>query len=344
MMHNMSYEGISGTTATEATATTAHTTEDKFGVTFFFTVMRCCLSLAIFLVNGVPLYILKCYVKYINAVHLTIAYLTLADICLGVAAWFKLVSIFLENLNGWEGVCVFASWSNGLSQHWKIQAITLIAVERYFLVARSNFHQKHVTPAKLKYVFAAGVTIIVVMTTVSIFTGNITFNPGCIGIAPGKRNSIRLLSSSMYWMYALVLIFCYVKIIIFIWKRNGPTDRHTKKEKKTTILTMIIVSLFLATTAPRVVFVISLPDKPTKGQTHFGAALTFLLFCNSIINPLIYTCKVPAFKEAYGKILGRICKNTSRNRVGIQYKVQEYRSNMNINIEPRRDVDLVHHM
>ena len=351
-MQNMSYEDVlvtTETTATEATTiTTAQTTEDKFGVIFYIIVMKCCLSVVIFLVNGVPLYILKRYIKHINAVHLTIAYLASADIFLGLDPWLRLVLIFMKNLNWQKTFCVFALRSNAFSQHWKIQAIMLIAAERYLLVARSNFHHKHVTPAKFKYVFVAGVTFTLVAMIISSFTQNTTPKPGeCFGTVPGKK--IRLFFSSIYWIYTLIIIFSYVKIIILIWKkRKAQTDRfkvqHTKKEKKTTILTMIVISLFLVTTAPRIMYVMSLPENPTKGQYQFGKLLSLLWFCNSIVNPLIYTCKVPAFKEAYAKIFGRFFQNTSRNRVGEQINVQEFRSNMNVHVEPRRDVDLVHHV
>ena len=111
----MSYEYIVVESTSEAkiveetsvTTTTAQITESHLYVTFYIIVMKCCLSLAIFLVNSEPLYILKCYVKQINVIHLTVAYLVLADICLGLQPWFRLFSIFIEHQNWWKGVCVF---------------------------------------------------------------------------------------------------------------------------------------------------------------------------------------------------------------------------------------------
>ena len=319
------------TTTTAAAAAAKTNTEDKLDIRFYVTAVKCYLSLVIFLVNGVPLYTLKRYVQHINAVHLTIAYLALADICTGLQPWIKVVIIFIEHQNWGKGVCVFVAWLNFLCEHWKIQAITLIVVERYFLVARSNFHQKHFTPAKLKYVFAAGVTFIVVTMTAYIFTGNMTQKGGeCCGIVAGKKTSIHMLFSSIFLAYTLVLIFSYIKIIIFIWKKKKITpgglivQNHNQlnKEKRTTILIMIIVSLHVATSSPKVLQDIILSNNPTKYQKYFGMVLSFLWFCNSILSPLIYTCKVPAFKEAYGKIFSRICLKRNENVVGVQTNVR----------------------
>ena len=84
-------------------------------------------------------------------------------------------------------------------------------------------------------------------------------------------------------------------------------------------------------------YAIPLSKDPTDLEANIKTSLGFLGYFQAIVNPIIYTIKIPAFKEVYGKMFGGICKRKKVNRVNV-INVQRY----NINdspIEPRRDVE-----
>ena len=157
-------------TAQNATAAGATTTLTKnlFDVAFYFIIAKCCLSLGILSTNGMTVYILKRFIKHLNAVHLTMAYLAVADLVFGLNPWVKGSVYFIHNYNWWESICIFTSWLNVFSLHWKFQAIILIAIERCFLIARPEIHQGHFSPSKLNYLFLTGFAVILVTPIIYI--------------------------------------------------------------------------------------------------------------------------------------------------------------------------------
>ena len=335
--------------ATAAGAATKAVTMNLFDVAFYFIIAKCCLSLVIIFTNGMTVYVLKQYIKHLNAVHMTMAYLAIADLVFALNPWVKGTVYFIHNHNWWERICIFSSWLNVFSIHWNFQAIILIAIERYFLIARPQFHQKHFSQSKLKYVFLTGFAIMLLTLIIYICLSDVDVirsHGACRGLVTRNKFPYWFLLLSLYFIYTLILFVSYVRIMIFIWKKKmgmtaGPLGQDRfKKEKRTTIEMIAIVTVYIVVTIPNLTKGVILLDDHTDMVDYIKRSLGFLWYLQAIVNPLIYTLKIPAFKEAYGKMFGRICKRRKGNRVNV-INVQRYNVN-DSPLEPRRNVENTH--
>ena len=116
------------------------------------------------------------------------------------------------------------------------------------------------------------------------------------------------------------------------------------KEKKTTILITLIVSIYISTTVPGWMYSQTLQDDVTENQTEILDFFILIFYCNAIVNPILYASRIPVFKEVYGKIFGQIFSR-GRNRVDT-LTVDTRDTNVpleprrnNESLEPRRDVN-----
>ena len=244
MVKATTVDKIATTLENVTTITTTTTTIDRSisGLRLYVIIAKCCLSLVILFAYSMIFYILIRYIKYKNAVHLTMGYLAVADMLLSVTPWVEVFMRLTEGQTWLMGTCVFTAWWAAVSVHWQFQAVTLIAVEKYFLISKQQFHQRYFTPSEFKFVLMASFVFVMVTITVHIFVGVVVPRYGkCYGVMVCDKAFLCHLTLFIYLIYTLILVFSYVKILIFLWKkRMGITVgslcqnlNHFQKEKKT---------------------------------------------------------------------------------------------------------------
>ena len=89
-------------------------------------------------------------------------------------------------------------------------------------------------------------------------------------------------------------------------------NNQSTREKKTSILIALIVSIYVSTIVPLWVYGLTLPDEVTRSQIEILDAFILIFYCNAMVNPIRYASRIPVFKEAYGKIFSQVF-DTGRN-------------------------------
>ena len=123
----------------------------------------------------------------------------------------------------------------------------------------------------------------------------------------GELNRVFFTLYSSFFLFFLVIpLFSYMSIAIKIVCGNQP--RHhgaTSRERKLTKTVFIVTAAFLLLTLPFIIFRISFAfalrtlriiSIRTFFRLHQSFALLF--FANSLVNPFLYTLRIPEFKRA----------------------------------------------
>ena len=121
-----------------------------------------------------------------------------------------------------------------------------------------------------------------------------------------------------YTLATCTIAYCYLKIYFFIWKQrktlvssqNNSNQQNFQKEKKTTVLIAIILTVYLAGTLPNLVYSMLAIKNPKIIKPVLLAIFRLLLYVTTLIDTIIYAWKVPEFQKGFHKIL--CCLRKSR--------------------------------
>ena len=203
----------------------------------------------------------------------------------------------------------------GLSFHF----MALISLDRYFAICHPFLYVQHAT--KRKAIASCGLTLLflVVVYTISI-------------ILVTMQQPIWLLISSLVisvfdWS---VMIFCHWEIVKVIRRQKrqittrnerGATQhaccRNSERERKQANAIFILVAVFLICYLPTVVkFVLSLNRVHFSNDSQrlvFNMWVDFLLFLNSLANPLLYCFRLRSIRGAMIETLSHMKSLVCRN-------------------------------
>jgi len=197
-------------------------------------------------------------------------------------------------LNIFSMLCLAASFTN----------IAIIALER---VHATFFPFKHRVLKKWVYRFV----IAVVWVT-----------SGLLAIAPWLVTQFEKVDYSSYLYYAFILIFLliicvsYTSIVIKVCCGAQPQHHGaTSRERKLTMTLLIVTVVSLLLCLP---FVISIYVDRVISQSlsfsvrfHLSEAFAVLFFANSLVNPILYTMRIPEYRSA---LLALFCKRPQQPR------------------------------
>ena len=292
----------------------------------------------ILLSNGLTVVIVTKYVKKVTPTHVAVTYLAITDFMVGITPWFYLTSNLTQSYwKHWRNWCTFAVWFDYVSSALSTVAVMFVAVERCFLITKWVLYQKHYTVRKQNIIsgvsasfVSEGVTADIAFTSVNPVLGKCYFD------LITTRNVFGFILELIFSIIPFILILSYVRIIYFLWKQRRlvaarqQIQNQPTRERKTTILMALIVSIYLSTTVPAWIYPITLSEYVTIHQVGTLDIFICIFYCNTLVNPTLYASRIPVFKETYGKIFSRI-PWFGRNRI----------DRMNASLEPRRNVDII---
>ena len=337
------YQFFLNVTTDSETAKDEITRKEESALTFVLRMFMWILSLFILTCNGLTIIVVMKYIKKVTPTHVVIAFLAFAGLFVGILPIFSLVgdsvqSKSINDLNGWVTIA---------ARSLSISGIVLIAVERCFLVTSLKLYQKYLTVRRqVGLCTAFCISSFLIATIFTLMTNS--------GLKNGKSYKVILGKRSILFVYALflpiyafktcILGFCYFKMYLFLWKnrktlassQNSSYQQNFQKEKKTTVIIAIILTVYIVGTLPNYSYAIMIQKDPKLLNVEMWEFLRLIWYFTTLIDIFIYAWKVPEFQVGYRKIL--CCLRRSWTiQVAPQPNVQHHR--MNIPLEPRREVD-----
>ena len=102
----------------------------------------------------------------------------------------------------------------------------------------------------------------------------------------------------------LIICVCYTSIVIKV-HRGGQPQHHgaASRQRKLTMTLLIVTVVSLLFYLPYVVFVpailISKPEIYWSLSIHIDYTILFLLYANSLVNPILYAIRMPEYRSAF---------------------------------------------
>ncbi|KAK3698959.1 hypothetical protein QZH41_003110 [Actinostola sp. cb2023] len=181
-----------------------------------------------------------------------------------------------------------------------IFALTIIALERLYAVALPNWH--HTTQSYVYLILIAGIWF-------------------CAGVFGSFRMlfSYKIISNDFFYNSTMAALFsslgiiclAYICIAIKVRMRiNEKTKKTIEKNRKLAVTLSIVTLIFVVTWLP--FYMLNMAhrfcDKDKCVDTVDYNVVLFsklLQYCNSFINPIIYSFKIPDFRVALLRMFGR---------------------------------------
>ena len=305
------------------------------------------LSPVILMCNGLTIIVVMKYIKKVTPTHVVIAFLAFSGLFVGIVPLLSLTLYLVGDSAQSKGINDLNTWVTLVSRTLNISAILLIAVERCFLVTSLKLYQKYLTVNRqvglciafcaLSFLIA---TIFTLMTDPELKNGN------SYQILLGKRTMflIHILILPIYTLHTCILAFSYLKIYLFLWKhrktvtssQSSSNPQNFQKEKKTTVIISIILTVYLIGTLPNFTYTMIIQRNPKLLNVEMVESFRLVWCITTLIDTFIYAWKVPEFQDGYRKIL--CCLRQPRIIHVLPLPNVESPGN-NLPLEPRREIE-----
>ena len=297
--------------------------------------------------NALTIIVIKKYVKKISPTHIGIAFLAIAGLFVGIVDLLNFI-IYLMRGNSVQSEYIYGlmSWITLVATGLNMSAIFMIAFERCCLTTLWRLHQKHLTARRQVGLCVVFSVYFLVYATVLTLMADLESRYGVL-VLKFKEKTVVVVYALCIPTYALItcaLTFCYCRICLFLWKhrrtlvsnQNISSQNNFQKEKKTTGLIAIILTVYLTGTMPPFVYALITGNNPKFLRLELWEFFRFLWCTTSLVDIPIYAWKVPEFQEGYCKIL--CCLRKVRTiQVAPSTNVQP--CVMNLPLEPRKEVE-----
>ena len=295
--------------------------------------------------NGMTIIVIMTHIKKVLPTHAVIAFLAFAGMFVGVDPLLCLAVYLAPNsLESKQLFCLMRAmaWVTISARVLKASAILLIAVERFFLVMSLKLQHKFLTLRRqVGLCVGFGVYSMLLAAIYTTLAQQKIKQAYLVPMSTQKTTIILSLFVATYVLITCVIVCCYLKLCLFVWKQrktmalrqNSSNQQNFHKEKKTTILIVIILTIYLVWTLPTMVYGLMLRNEPENLSVELWEFIWLVLCATSLVDILIYTWKVPEFQEGYRKILCCLQKS-DRNQLVPWHDVQPNHG-MNFPLEPR---------
>ena len=284
--------------------------------------------------------------KYINSLtpaHVTITFLALAGLFVGLVPVLSLTFYLVGDSAHSKYIYGLNTWVTGAARILGTYAVLLIAVERCFLVTSLQLYQKYWTVRRQVALCTSFCVLCLLLAT--IYTLQADYELGYGALKPQSEQSIiNIFFIPSYALITFGLAFCYLKIHLFLWKtrkrlassQNSSNQQNFQKERKTTVLIAIILTVYLFGTLPTVTYTMIIQRYPKMWNFELWEFLRVVWCVTALVDTFIYAWKVPEFRNGYCKLL--CCsRGFCKHQVAPEPYVQH--SENNLPLETRTECD-----
>ena len=286
------------------------TTEQFSAVLFALLIFKWILSPLILTANSLSIIVIVKYIKNLTPTHIGIAFLAIAGLFVGIVPLFSLAFYLMGNSVHCKHIYDLMVWVTLAAHGLNISAMLLIALERYLVLSR-QFHRKHLT-VRRQVGLSMGffVYFLLLDTSITLLSDSEVKN-GVLVITFEHKAVLDALSILTYTVITLTVVFCYIYILKFLWKerrtlvsgQNSSNQQISQKEKKTRVLIVKILTLYLVGTSPTFVYGVLVGNNPKYLNLELLEFSRLLWCATTLVDIFICVWKVPEFQEGYRKIL-----------------------------------------
>ncbi|XP_001517742.2 adenosine receptor A3 [Ornithorhynchus anatinus] len=251
-----------------------------------------------------------------NTTFYFIISLALADIAVGILV-IPLAIVVSLGVPSYFYNCLFMSCLLLVFTHASIMSLLAIAVDRYLRVKLTIRYKRITTHRRIWMALILCWLISFLVGLVPMFGWNTKLSPGGPGNSshlPCKFLSVMSMDYMVYfsffaWILIPLIIMCIIYLDIFYIIRtklsqnmSGSKEAGTfyGKEFKTAKSLALVLFLFAASWLPLSIINCVLyffpQSKPPMQVIYLGILLSH---ANSMMNPIVYACKIKKFKETY---------------------------------------------
>ncbi|XP_036621698.1 adenosine receptor A3 [Trichosurus vulpecula] len=270
--------------------------------------------------NVLVIWVVKLNPGLQNTTFYFIVSLALADIAVGVLVMPLAIVISLGITIHFYN-CLFMTCLLLVFTHASIMSLVAIAVDRYLRVKLTIRYKRVITQKIIWMALGFCWLVSILVGLVPMFGWNERLSPGVSGNAsflPCRFRSVMRMDYMVYfsfftWILIPLIIMCAIYIDIFYVIRNKLRQNFTGsketgafygREFKTAKSLLLILFLFAVSWLPlSIINCVSyfFPDAYIPQELLCLGIL--LSHANSMMNPIVYACKIKKFKETYLLIL-----------------------------------------
>ena len=287
------------------------TTQHYSTLLFAFLIFRWILSPLILTANSLSIIVIMRYIKKLTPTHIGIAFLAIAGLFVGIVPLFSLAFYLTGSSVHSKHIYDLIVWVTLLAIFLNISAMLLIALERYILVTSWQFHRTRLTVRRQAGLSMAFFVYFLLFATILTLLTDSEVKYGVLVTTSKYEVVSEALLFPNYTLVTFALVFCYLNILKFLWKKkstlvssqNRSNQQDFLKEKNTTALIVIILTLYLVGTLPLFLYFV-LTQHNTKYLNLELLEFSRLLWCvTTLVDTFICAWKVPQFQKGYIKIL-----------------------------------------
>ena len=316
---------------------------------FVILIFKWGLSPFVVIANGLIIVIVMKYVKKVTATHVVIAFLSLSGFFVGTIVHpLNVILYFTGNSLNFNHLCNFLTWIKYVAVGLNFCAILLIAFERCLLVTSFKLHHKFLTVRRQVYMCIGSCASLVVSATIYTFNLDSVLRFGdcyvILKISQLNSTSRLIVYTTIMTPFAVLtfcLTYCYVRICHFVWKhgralhsnQNSSNQNNFQKEKKTTFIIAIILTMFFVGKGPAFIYTLMTMNKIIAWKIESFESVCLLWYITALTDSFIYAFKIPEFQEGYRKIL---CCFQKTRKIKVAPLPQPGRNHTPL--EPRREL------
>ena len=302
-----------------------------FSISFYVRCVLACITLAGNIFN---IAIITKYVKHVTPTHIALAFQATANILAGGLPFIQLA------LTGDKpkSMCGFTLFVMILTYYMNSFSIMLIAAERCILLVSWKWYKQFWTNKKQACLCACACfwcVFVGAVTTLHV-DSEIRLKSCFFTQLTGNKLLVYMLTILSYLLASLILIFCYLRILYFLWKHRMTMNSSTsqrQREKKTTRLVAVILTVYIIGTLPVINYRALQEAKSQNWNRGLVIAFRIIWHVSTLLNTFIYVFKAPEFHQVYEKVF--CCKMFRRKKVEPP-DIQLRAVSVPVGLEPRR--------
>lgn len=250
--------------------------------------------------------------------NLFLVNLAIADLLVGILLMpFSITTMISDGWIFGDGImCQFNGWMNSFCLITSIHTLMYIGIHKYFSIVHplSKAFQLRtiIFLMSMAWIWAG------ICSTMNVWGLEIEYKPGTSQCGPKYPSNAKayiihvILQLTVMIVPFFILVFCYTRMFIEIKKHSARLRTNSTVEeeyilatqKKVAVTLFIVLAFFFLMALPYVSYATYTTVNSHKVFPGFLNPVAYMfLYLNSMVNPIIYAFRSPAFREGYKEIL-----------------------------------------